>query len=301
MQEFKDKVAVVTGAASGMGRALAERFARDGMKVVLADVEKKALDTAVEELQVQGFEVIGQLADVSQLAQVEALRDRTLEQYGKVHILCNNAGVSCAWGETRTWEATIHDWEWVLGVNLWGVIHGVRTFLPVMIEQDEEGHVVNTCSAAGLTTGPGATYEVSKFGVTRITEALYYELAMCECKVKCTLLCPGGVATNLNLAGRNRARALKDEHGAERQAVLAAQSQARHERHEREGMAPSEVADRVLSAIKEEKFYLITEPNPAALVGIKENVRVRMESIIAERNLPLPRENSGLPSAESAV
>ena len=289
MQEFKDKVAVVTGAASGMGRALVERFALEGMKVVLADVEERALDTAVEELQGRGFEVIGQLADVSQLAQVEAVRDLTLEQYGKVHILCNNAGVTCAWGETPTWEATIHDWEWVLGVNLWGVIHGVRTFLPVMIEQDEEGHVVNNSSVAGLVTGPGATYEVSKVGVTRITEALYYELAMCESKVKCTLLCPGEVATNLDLAGRNRPPALRDEHEAGRQAALAAQSQGRHERHQSDGMAPSEVADRVLNAIKEEKFYLITEPNPASLVRIKDNVRVRMESIIAERNLPLPR------------
>ena len=287
MQEFKGKVAVVTGAASGMGRGLAERFAREGMKVVLADVEEPALNTSVEELQRQGFDVIGQLADVSQLAQVEALRDRTLEQYGKVHILCNNAGVSCAWGETRTWEATIHDWEWVLGVNLWGVIHGVHTFLPVMIEQDEEGHMVNNSSVAGLTTGPGATYEVSKFGVTRITDALYYELAMCESKVKCTLLCPGGVATNLNLAGRNRPRALKDEHGAERQAALAASSRARYERHQRDGMAPSEVAEHVFNAIKAEQFYLITEPNPDSLVRIKENVRVRMESILAERNLPL--------------
>ena len=138
MQEFKDKVAVVTGAASGMGHALAERFAREGMKVVLADVEEKALDTAVEELQGQGLDVIGQLVDVSQLSQVEALRNRTLEQYGKVHILCNNAGV-VSHGATAIWDSTMHDWEWVVGVNLWGVIHGVRTFLPLMIEQDEAG------------------------------------------------------------------------------------------------------------------------------------------------------------------
>ena len=240
----------------------------------------------VEELRGQGFEVIGQLTDVSQLAQVEALRDRTLEQYGKVHILCNNAGV-VSHGATAIWDSTMHDWEWVLGVNLWGVIHGVHTFLPVMIEQDEEGHMVNNSSVLGLMTGPGATYEVSKFGVTRITEALYYELAMCESKVKCTLLCPGDVATNLNLAGRNRPPVLKDEHGAERQAALAASSRARYERHQRDGMAPSEVAEHVFNAIKAEQFYLITEPNPDSLVRIKENVRVRMESILAERNLPL--------------
>jgi len=288
MQEFKGKVAVVTGAASGMGRGLAERFAREGMKVVLADVEKPALNTAVEELQRQGFDVIGQLTDVSQLAQVEALRDRTLKQYGKVHILCNNAGV-VSHGATAIWDATMHDWEWVLGVNLWGVIHGISTFLPIMIEQDEAGHVVNNSSVHGIMTGAGeiGPYSVSKVGVTRITEALYYDLARINSKLKCTLLCPGEIATNLNLAGRNRPPVLKDEHGAERQAALAASSRARYERHQRDGMAPSEVAEHVFNAIKAEQFYLITEPNPDSLVRIKENVRVRMESILAERNLPL--------------
>ena len=288
MQEFKGKVAVVTGAASGMGRGFAERFASEGMKVVLADVEKPALNTAVEELQRQGFDVIGQLTDVSQLAQVEALRDRTLKQYGKVHILCNNAGV-VSHGATAIWDATMHDWEWVLGVNLWGVIHGVSTFLPIMIEQDEAGHVVNNSSVHGVTTGAGVVgpYSVSKFGVTRITEALYYDLARINSKLKCTLLCPSSTATNLDLAGRNRPDALKDRHGAERQAEIEAKNKARYEGHQSGGMAPSEVADHVFNAIKAEQFYLITEPNPASLVRNKENVRIRMESILAERNLPL--------------
>jgi NAD(P)-dependent dehydrogenase (short-subunit alcohol dehydrogenase family) len=287
MQEFKGKVAVVTGAASGMGRGLAERFAREGMKVVLADVEKPALNTAVEELQRQGFDVIGQLTDVSQLAQVEALRDRTLKQYGKVHILCNNAGV-VSHGATAIWDSTMHDWEWVLGVNLWGVINGVNTFLPIMIEQDEAGHVVNNSSVHGIMTGAGeiGPYSVSKVGVTRITEALYYDLARINSKLKCTLLCPSSTATNLDLAGRNRPDALKDRHGAERQAEIEARGKAVFLRHQSGGMAPSEVADHVFNAIKAEQFYLITEPNPASLVRIKENVRVRMESILAERNLP---------------
>ena len=288
MQEFKGKVAVVTGAASGMGRGFAERFASGGMKVVLADVEKPALNTAVEELQRQGFDVIGQLTDVSQLAQVEALRDRTLKQYGKVHILCNNAGV-VSHGATAIWDATMHDWEWVLGVNLWGVIHGVSTFLPIMIEQDEAGHVVNNSSVLGIMTGAGeiGPYSVSKVGVTRITEALYYDLARINSKLKCTLLCPSSTATNLDLAGRNRPDALKDRHGAERQAEIEAKNKARYEGHQSGGMDPSEVADHVFNAIKAEQFYLITEPNPASLVRNKENVRVRMESILAERNLPL--------------
>ena len=288
MQEFKGKVAVVTGAASGMGRGLAERFAREGMKVVLADVEKPALNTAVEELQRQGFDVIGQLTDVSQLAQVEALRDRTLEQYGKVHILCNNAGV-VSHGATAIWDSSMRDWEWVLGVNLWGVINGVNTFLPIMIEQDEAGHVVNNSSVHGVTTGAGdvGPYSVSKVGVTRITEALYYDLAHINSKLKCTLLCPGEIATKLDLSERNRPSVLKDNHCAERQAEIEAKNRAGFLRHQSGGMAPSEVADRVFNAIKAEQFYLITEPNPDSLVRIKENVRVRMESILAERNLPL--------------
>ena len=257
MQEFKGKVAVVTGAASGMGRGFAERFASGGMKVVLADVEKPALNTAVEELQRQGFDVIGQLTDVSQLAQVEALRDRTLKQYGKVHILCNNAGV-VSHGATAIWDATMHDWEWVLGVNLWGVIHGVSTFLPIMIEQDEAGHVVNNSSVHGIMTGAGeiGPYSVSKVGVTRITEALYYDLARINSKLKCTLLCPSSTATNLDLAGRNRPDALKDRHGAERQAEIEAKNKARYEGHQSGGMDPSEVADHVFNAIKAEQFWL---------------------------------------------
>ena len=232
--------------------------------------------------------MIGQLTDVSQLAQVEALRDRTLKQYGKVHILCNNAGV-VSHGATAIWDATMHDWEWVLGVNLWGVIHGVSTFLPIMIEQDEAGHVVNNSSVHGIMTGAGeiGPYSVSKVGVTRITEALYYDLAHINSKLKCTLLCPGEIATMLDLSERNRPSVLKDNHCAERQAEIETINRAGFLRHQSGGMAPSEVADRVFNAIKAEQFYLITEPNPDSLVRIKENVRIRMESILAERNLPL--------------
>ena len=158
-----------------------------------------------------------------------------------------------------------------------------------MIEQDEAGHVVNNSSVLGIMTGAGeiGPYSVSKFGVTRITEALYYDLARINSKLKCTLLCPSSTATNLDLAGRNRPDALKDRHGAERQAEIEAKNKAVFLRHQSGGMAPSEVADHVFNAIKAEQFYLITEPNPASLVRIKENVRVRMESILAERNLPL--------------
>ena len=178
MREFAGRTAVVTGAAGGIGRGLAERFAREGMRVVLADVEQAALDATVGELQQVGHEVIGVRVDVSQWTQVESLRDRVVDTYGKVHVLCNNAGVTAEWGST-VWETTINDWQWVLGVNLWGVIHGIRAFVPLMIEQGEKGHVINTSSVHGLTSGPGiSVYAASKHAVTRISEGLFYDLAV---------------------------------------------------------------------------------------------------------------------------
>ena len=175
---------MVTGAASGIGRGLAERFAREGMQVVLADVQADTLDATVGELQAQDLDVIGVQVDVSRPEQVEALRDRALERYGKVHVLCNNAGVVAylplapGLGHPTVWETTANDWDWTLGVNLYGVIHGVRAFVPLMVEQGEEGHVVNTSSAHGLYTGHGApTYAASKYAVTRITEGLFYDFA----------------------------------------------------------------------------------------------------------------------------
>jgi NAD(P)-dependent dehydrogenase (short-subunit alcohol dehydrogenase family) len=163
MQEFQDKVAVVTGAASGIGFALAERFAREGMKVVLADVEVDALARAEAELRGRGATVLAVRTDVRQASEVEALAEKTLAAFGGVHVVCNNAGVLLA---KASWEYTLADWEWVLGVNLWGVIHGVRTFVPIMLRQGTAGHIVNTASSNGfLTDAFIASYDVSKHGV----------------------------------------------------------------------------------------------------------------------------------------
>ncbi len=163
MKEFKDKVAVVTGAASGIGRSLAERCAEEGMKVVMADVEGPALAQAAKELSAPGVTLLAVPTDVSKASEVENLARRTLEAFGAVHLLFNNAGV----GKVGiVWEVTLADWEWVMGVNLWGVIHGVRTFVPLMLAQDTEGHVVNTASMAGLTAAAGyGIYSVTKHGV----------------------------------------------------------------------------------------------------------------------------------------
>src|SRR6185369_12577533 len=160
MKIFKDRVAVVTGGASGLGRAMGQRFAREGMKIVLADVEKDALNRTEKEFKDAGHSVLAVRTDVSKGRDVEALADKAFDTFGGVHVLCNNAGV--APGGT-VWEQTEKDWEWTLGVNVWGVIHGIRVFLPRMLEQNVEGHVVNTASVAGLLSLPGmAMYCVSK-------------------------------------------------------------------------------------------------------------------------------------------
>ena len=163
MKDFKGKTAVVTGAASGIGRGLADRFAAEGMNVVLADVEQGALDQAAKEMTAAGATVLAVRTDVSKLADIEALAEKAYARFGAVHILCNNAGVG---GGRGTWDSTQADWEWVLGVNLWGVINGVRTFVPKMLAGGEDGYIVNTASVAGLIAGAGGpSYTVSKFGV----------------------------------------------------------------------------------------------------------------------------------------
>lgn len=191
MREFHGKVAVVTGAASGIGRSLAERCAQEGMRVVLADVEEGALTQTAESLRSSGADVRAITTDVSRAGDVEALARKTVEAYGGVHLLFNNAGVG---GGTTAWGSMLADWQWVLGVNLWGVIHGVHSFVPLMLQQGDEGHIVNTASIAGLTGGPGlAVYKVSKHGVVSISETLYHELALQGAKIGVSVLCPGWV------------------------------------------------------------------------------------------------------------
>src|SRR5258706_11754428 len=212
MQSVRDKVAVVTGGASGIGYAMAERFAAEGMKVVLADVEPTALEAACGRLAAAGADVLGVPTDVACGAAVEVLARRTIERFGKVHVLCNNAGVSVG---GPLWEHTEDDWTWVLGVNLWGVVHGVRAFVPIMIRQNEPAHVVNTASLAGLTSNPFlGIYNVTKHGVVTISETLAQELAFVGAPVKVSVLCPGFVQTKIADSHRNRPTDLAD--GADR-------------------------------------------------------------------------------------
>ncbi len=281
MKEFQGKVAVVTGAASGIGRALAERCAKEEMKVVLADIEEQALMQASRDLAAQGAQVLAVPTDVSQAGEVETLARKAFETYSAVHLLFNNAGVGAG---KSAWESSLADWEWVLGVNLWGVIHGIHFFVPRMLEQRSEGHIVNTASMAGLTYGPGQSiYKVSKHGVVSLSETLYYELALRGASLKVSVLCPGLVSTNILDARRNRPARLQDASVKEPLSPQAEAVVQRFQQAVREAMPPGQVADIVFEAIREERFYILTHPT------WKAAIQSRMEDILQERNPTLPR------------
>ena len=281
MKEFQGKVAVVTGAASGIGRALAERCAKEEMKVVLADIEEPALMQASRDLAAQGAQVLAVPTDVSQAGEVETLARKAFETYSAVHLLFNNAGVGAG---KSAWESSLADWEWVLGVNLWGVIHGIHFFVPRMLEQRSEGHIVNTASMAGLTYGPGQSiYKVSKHGVVSLSETLYYELALRGASLKVSVLCPGLVSTNILDARRNRPARLQDASVKEPLSPQAEAVVQRFQQAVREAMPPGQVADIVFEAIREERFYILTHPT------WKAAIQIRMEDILQERNPTLPR------------
>jgi NAD(P)-dependent dehydrogenase (short-subunit alcohol dehydrogenase family) len=256
MNEFKDKVAVVTGAASGIGRGLAERFAAEGMRVVIADVEQGALTNTEREMRDAGADVIAVRTDVSKSDDVEALAQRTLDAFGAVHIVCNNAGVG---GGASSWDESLEDWQWVLGVNLWGVINGIRTFAPILLRQGEEGHIVNTASVAGLISGAaGAAYTASKFAVVGLTEMLYLEMAAASGgKVGVSVLCPALTNTNILDAGRNRPGGPPPEPAPGTQERVFIDMMRGIFKG---GMAPSETAAIVLDAIKQKRFYVFTHP-----------------------------------------
>ena len=278
MKDFKGKVAVVTGGASGIGRALAERFGSEGMKVVLADVEEEALKQAEAEFREKGVDVLGVVTDVSKAAAIENLAQQTLDAFGKVHIVCNNAGVAGAWGSV--WENTLDDWNWIMGVNLWGVIHGVRTFVPIMLQQDEPGHIVNTASLAGLMNGSGI-YGVTKQAVVALSESMFNELKTANAKIGVSVLCPGWVNTNIIDARRNRpaelANSIDASHLPQAEAIDTAVRNFL-----KNGMAPSAIADQVFEAIQNETLYIITHPDMDFLF------RERFEKIMAREN-PVPR------------
>jgi NAD(P)-dependent dehydrogenase (short-subunit alcohol dehydrogenase family) len=274
MRELAGKVAVVTGAASGIGRAMVERFARERMKVVLADVEEKPLAELNEALRRGGTETLAVRTDVSRWEDVAELARRTFEAFGTAHLVCNNAGVS---GGGLAWELTEADWTWVLGVNLWGVVHGVRAFVPRLVQQGE-GHVVNTASIAGLTAAPAmAAYCASKHAVVGISECLHYDLALIGSPVKVSVVCPAWVRTQISDSERNRPSSLPAPDASSR----APQAQMIHDTARAavsRGIAPADVADTIWRAITEEHFWVITHPK------MKKTIERRVRNIVEDRN-----------------
>ena len=269
--------AVVTGAASGIGLAMAKRFASAGMNVVMADVEADALDKAEAEVSGTGAAVLALGTDVSDPDQVAQLERSAVERFGPVNLLCNNAGVSGGGG--AIWTTTSSDWTWILGVNLMGVVNGIRAFLPGMIAGGQPGHVVNTSSVLGLSTGGASIYSVTKHSVTRLTEGLWYDLRAAGAPIGVSVLCPGMVATRIVSAERNRPEHLRPEGSIspERERMR----QAAQDRFLAEGMDPAEVADQVAAAVEAGRFYVLTHPD-----SIKPAVEARMRAILDEADPP---------------
>ena len=265
MQDYKDKVAVVTGAASGIGLALAKRFAAEGMKLVLVDIEQAALERAGEQLP-SGTEVLSCVTDVSSAEQMDALAEKTLERFGTLHVLCNNAGVGGGGG--ALWELSARDWQWVLGVNLWGVIHGIRVFGKHLVAQNE-GYIVNTASLAGLTSNPGlGPYNVSKHGVVTLSETLAGELKAHTSAVGVSVLCPAFVVTKIHESERNRPGELKNPSKAlsPEQLARVKQGQQLIASLVAAGQSPDAIADKVLEAMRARRFYILTHPEMTPLI-----------------------------------
>ncbi|MGB3033713.1 MAG: SDR family NAD(P)-dependent oxidoreductase, partial [Candidatus Microthrix parvicella] len=264
-QDWAGRVAVVTGGGSGIGAALCRRFAEAGMSIVVADVDKPAAVEVAGQLADEGVLVADARAlpvrvDVASADEVAALGEATMDAFGAVHLVCNNAGVSAG---GLSWEVPMSDWQWVMEVNLWGVVYGVRTFVPLIVRSGG-GHIVNTASMAGLTSPPFMSpYSVAKHGVVALSEALYHELSFSHPEVGASVLCPGWVRTRIHEAGRNRPQRhggptmfgegglSEGEEGADGPGAMVAQLIA-------SGMDPSEVADLVWSAVLERRFWVFT-------------------------------------------
>jgi len=266
VDSFKGRVGVVTGGGSGIGRALAEALAREGARVVVADLDEAGMADVVGPIRTRGGEALAVRTDVTDLASVQALAERAFGAFGRVHVLCNNAGVAL-WGGLET--ATHRDWQWVLGVNLWGVIHGLEAFLPRMIAQKEPGHIVNTASMAGLVATRGlGIYNTSKYAVVGLSETLVKDLKPYNIGV--SVLCPMGVSTNIRASERNRPAHLKNDQPSQAEPV---ELMGRY-------LAPDTVAEMVLGAIRRSELYVITHDE--GLEPLRSRFE-RMERTIRQR------------------
>jgi NAD(P)-dependent dehydrogenase (short-subunit alcohol dehydrogenase family) len=264
MDQLAGKVAVVTGAASGIGFALCQRFAAEGMHVVMADLDATALDAAARRLDA---DVLAVPTDVTSWERVDALAAQVVEQFGAVHVLCNNAGVQLP---GRTWDFTREEWEWVLGVNLGGVVHGIRSFVPGMVERGEPAHIVNTASVGGLLAFPGlAPYATAKYAVVGLSECLEHDLRAAGAPVGVSVLCPGPTLSSLR-----ENSALLRPGGEEGRAVPLVTEVPR--------MPAADVAAQVVDAIRANRFWILTHP------AYNETIRRRCEGIVETNDLVVP-------------
>jgi NAD(P)-dependent dehydrogenase (short-subunit alcohol dehydrogenase family) len=278
MQDFRGKVAVVTGGASGIGNAVATRLGQEGMKLVLADIDEPGLDAAVAKLRAVGTEVTGVVTDVSKLESIEELCEKAHAAYGKVHVLHNNAGVLGPLA-VPVWETTERDWQWMMGVNFWSVVHGIRVFVPHMLAHGEEGHVVNTASSAGIAHS-STIYNVTKHAVVAVSEYLYFNLKQADAKIGVTALCPGVLATNLPAnSPRVRPEDLRNESAP---SEIEQQRQAGFAESLARGRPPELAADMVFEAIRDQSFWVTTDND------WDERFGSRFESILQRRNPESP-------------
>jgi NAD(P)-dependent dehydrogenase (short-subunit alcohol dehydrogenase family) len=276
MKTLRDRVAVITGAASGLGRALAKRCAREGMKLVLADINEVSLEQARTGL--AGTQLLTVGCDVSKAHDVQRLAQVAIESFGAVHVVCNNAGVATL---GAVWENTEADWQWSLGVNLWGVIHGVRVFTPILLAQNDEGHIVNTASVAGLIAPPGmGVYNTTKHAVVALTETLFHDLAAKTSQVKCSVVCPAYFASGIADSERNRPADLRSDRPKTPE-DLAREANLRKAIQSGK-LSADDIADAVLEAVRDERFYVLTHPR------IKPAIELRMRDILDGRNPTSP-------------
>ena len=281
------KVAVVTGAASGIGYALAERFAQAGMHVVLADIEATALDAAAERIAAHGVDTLAVVTDVSSEPAVQALAAAAVERFGAVHLVCNNAGVV---SKADAWAGPLSSWEWVMGVNFWGIVHGVRAFLPVLVESGG-GHIVNTASIAGLMPGFGASYDASKHAVVALTEDLFLDMRLSPVPIGVSVLCPGWVRTELMSSERN----WTGEGAVPDDSMTFAVIGHHVERALAEATTPAAIADAVADAVIDDRFWVL--PHDDFL-----DLAVARWELVAQKLDPEPAAQvPGLPSADEML
>ena len=282
IENFKCKTAVLTGAGSGFGLECARIGAQLGMNLVLVDVQQDALDKAEQEMTAQGVQVLARKVDVSNAAEMQALADAVKARFGAPHFVFNNAGVGSG---GLVWENSLADWEWVLGVNVWGVVHGVRLFTPMMLEAAQkdpsyQGHIVNTASMAGLLTAPNmGIYNVSKHAVVALTETLYQDLKLVTDQISASVLCPYFVPTGITQSQRNRPAALAEDKPTQSQMI----GQAMSDKAVSSGkVSANEVAHKVFDAVASGQFYVYSHPQALG------NVQSRMEAIVQQHNPPDP-------------